>query len=329
MKKKGKTYLSELVRKLIDDYPDLKGNRTRAKILLKQYPNHFKDLESARSAVRFVTGKMGQQNIIRIGDIDEYKKYIEYPPLPKEAVAPPLVNNGAVKLDHDRMVFWNDLHGPWFDMDAINWALKNSDADTLYINGDLSDFYWLSRFLKENTNITFDNELESIKTFLKWISDKFDNIYYKLSNHEDRLPHYLVSKAPEISKLKELQAENLLNLKEYNIKVVGTHQHAEIGDLDVIHGHEIRVNGSVNLAQSIARAWQGYKGRMNVKVLAAHHHIVNQGVINNPDGSKAYGWVNGCLCQRAVGYSPKNRWQHSIAHATQTSKGTEVEILVK
>jgi hypothetical protein len=329
MKAKDKTYLSDLARKVIDDYPDVKADQTRARILLKLHPDKFDDLENARSVVRFVTGNQGKKNRERVNNSD-YRDYLEYPPLPKEAVAPPLVNNGAVKLDHERMVVWNDLHGPWFDMDAINWALKNSDADVLYLNGDVVDFYWLSRFLKEShINTTFVNELESINIFFQWLHDKFDTIYYKLANHEDRLPHYLVSKSPEITRLKELQAENLLHLKDFNIKVIGTHQHAEIGDLDVLHGHEIRVSGSVNLGQSIAKAWQGYKGRMDVKVLAAHHHIVNYGVINNPDGSKAYGFVNGCLCQRSVSYSPKNRWQHSITHTTQTSKGTEVEILVK
>ena len=330
MRNPNKVYLSELARKVIDEYPEVKGDRTRARILFKKHPDKFKDLESARSSIRLITGNIGISNRAKMALNPEHAKYLEYPELPKEAIAPPLVNNGGITLEHERMVIWNDLHGPWFDKDAINWALKNSDADVLYLNGDVVDFYWLSRFLKEShINTTFENELESINIFFQWLHDKFDTIYYKLANHEDRLPHYLASKTPEVSRLKEFQAENLLHLKDFNIKVVGTHQHAEFGDLDVIHGHEVRLLGSVNIAQSLAKAWQGYKGKMEVKVLAGHSHIFNYGVINNPDGTKAYGWINACLCQRAVGYAPKNRWQHGITHVTQTAKGTLVEPLKK
>jgi hypothetical protein len=268
---------------------------------------------------------MGDKNRRRLTDKDLTKYF--HSTLP-DIVAPPQVDNSAYVIPEERMVIWNDLHGPWFDKDAIERALKESDADTLYINGDVADFYWVSRYHKDRAmQVRFHHELEKIREFLRWVRDKFDTVYVKMANHEDRLPIYLAGNAGDIANLPELQTENLLHFNELGIKIVTTHQHAEFGDLDIAHGHEVRVMGGVNLGISYAKAWQGYKGRMDVKILVAHHHRFNQGVINNPDGSKAYGWVNGCLCQKSVGYAPKNAWQHGITHVTKTEKGTIVEPL--
>jgi len=322
---KNKEVLSNYVRKLIDDYPDVTADRRRAIMLTNLYPDKFKDIEQARSTVRHVTGVMGYTNRARIKDKDLTKYF--HSSLP-DIVAPPQVDNSAYVIPEERMVIWNDLHGPWFDRDATERALRESDADTLLINGDLADYYWISRYHKDATmQVRFHHELEKIRQFLVWVRDKFDTVYVKSANHEDRLPIYLAGNAPNIANIPELQQENLLKYNELGIKMITTHQHAEFDDLDIIHGHELRVMGGVNLGISYAKAWQGFKGRMDVKILAAHHHRFNYGVINNPDGTKAYGWVNGCLCSRAVGYAPKNAWQHGITHVTKTSKGVIVEPL--
>jgi len=317
--------LSELARKVIDDYPGITANRRRAVILTQLYPDKFKDIEQARGVVRKVTGSAGFRDRNTIKDAEKIKYF--HSTLP-DIVSQPQVNNEPVIVPEERAVLWNDLHGPWFDKEAIERALRESDSDTLILNGDVADFYWVSRFHKDpKMAVRFEVELQKIRDFLFWVRDKFDNVYYKLANHEDRLPHFLSNNAKELANLPELQTESLLKFEELNIKVIGTHQHIEFDDLDIVHGHELRVMGGVNLGLSYAKAWQGFKGRMDVKIMAAHHHRFNHGVINNPDGSKAYGWVNGCLCQRSVGYAPKNNWQHGITHITKTNKGVIVEPL--
>lgn len=321
MTKKDK--LTTLARKLIDDYPEVTANRRRAIMLTQLYPDKFKSIEQARDTVRKVVGANGCYERSKYRN-PEYLKYF-HSTLP-DIVAPPQVDNSAYVIEDDRMVIWNDLHGPWFDRDAIEKALRESDSDTLYVNGDIADFYWVSRYHKDRAmQVRFHHELEKIREFLRWVRDKFETVYVKMANHEDRLPIYLAGNAGDIANLPELQTENLLHFNELGIKIVTTHQHAEFGDLDIIHGHEVRVMGGVNLGLSYAKAWQGYKGKMDVKILAAHHHRFNYGVINNPDGTKAYGWVNGCLCQKSVGYAPKNAWQHGITHVTKSEKGTIVE----
>lgn len=316
---------ADLARKVIDDYPEVTANRRRAAILCAEHPKIFKTVEQARTVVRDVVGSNGTASRRKFSD-PELTKYFRSN-LP-DIVSPPQVDNSPYIVKEERAVIWNDLHGPWFDKEAIERALVESDSDTLILNGDVADFYWVSRFHKDpKMAVRFEIELQKIRDFLFWVRDKFDNVYYKLANHEDRLPFFLANNAKELANLPELQTENLLNFEALNIKVVGTHQHIEFDDLDIIHGHELKIMGGVNLGLSYAKAWQGYKGRMGVKILAAHHHRFNQGVINNSDGSKAYGWVNGCLCQRAVGYSPKNNWQHGITHVTKSSKGVIVEPL--
>jgi hypothetical protein len=317
---------TDLIRKFIDDYPNITADRRRAIMLCELYPDEFKDIELTRGYVRTIVGKHGDTERRKFSDPELIKYFRSSLP---DIVAPPQTDNSAYIIPEERMVVWNDLHGPWFDKSATERALAESDADTLYLNGDVADYYWISRYPKTPQAITnFNHELEKIKEFLSWVRDKFDTVYYKLANHEDRLAHYIQGNVPQLATLQTLTTESLLNFTELGIKVVGTHQHAEFDDLDLIHGHEVRVMGGVNLGISYAKAWQGFKGRMDVKVMAAHHHRFNYGVINNPDGSKAYGWVNGALCQRAVGYAPKNNWQHGITHVTKTSKGVIVEPLM-
>lgn len=324
-KSKSGDKLTDLARKVIDDYPEITANRRRAIILTQEYPTKFKTIEDARTVVRTVVGAHGDRNRRKLSN-PECTKYFRST-LP-DIVSPPQVDNSPYELKEERIVVWNDLHGPWFQKDAIERALVESDADTLLLNGDVADFYWISRFHKDpKMQVRFEIELQKIRDFLFWVRDKFDTVYYKLANHEDRLPSFLANNAKEIANLPELQTENILGFESLGIKVIGTHQHGVFDDLDIVHGHELRVMGGVNLGISYAKAWQGYTGRMEVKILAAHHHRFNQGVINNPDGTKAYGWVNGCLCQRAVGYAPKNSWQHGITHITKTSKGAIVEPL--
>jgi len=317
---------TELIRKFIDENPGITANRRIAIMLCNLYPEVFDDVDNTRTAVRTVVGANGNQHRMKSFTDPEKVKYFRSP-LP-DIVAPPQTNNTAYVIPEERMVVWNDLHGPWFDREAVERALSESDADTLYLNGDVADYFWISKYPKTpQAIVNFEHELEKIKEFLAWVRDKFDTVYFKLANHEDRLPLYLAGNAPQIANMKALQTESLLNFEKLGIKVVGTHQHAEFDDLDIIHGHEVKVLGGVNLGISYAKAWQGFKGRMDVKIMAAHHHRFNSGVINNPDGSKAYGWVNACLCSRAVGYAPKNNWQHGITHVTKTSKGTLVEPL--
>ena len=316
--------MADIIRKFLDENPEITAHRRIAIILCDKYPKIFTNVENARSRVRDITGNMGASR--RKTNNHEITKYFRST-LP-DIVSPPVVDTSAYVIpdDIERMAVWNDLHGPWFEKGAIERALLFSDADTLYLNGDVADFYWLSKFGKDvKMQDRFQHELEKLREFLAWVRDKFDNVYYKLANHEDRLPHYLARNNIELANLPELQPNNLLKLDELGIKIVGSARHAEFGDLDIIHGHEVRIFGGVNLGQSYAKVWQRYKKKMDVRVMFAHHHIFNEGIINNFDGTKAYGYGNGCLCQKSVEYAPKNAWEHGFSMVTRSEKGTIVE----
>lgn len=99
----------------------------------------------------------------------------------------------------------SDFHYPFQDESAIAAFLTYATVrqpDYIVLNGDLLDFYRLSRFSKgEGRNPK--EEIDMVKEFLKTLRDKCpnSNIYYPIGNHETRLEKYVYDKAPEIASI--------------------------------------------------------------------------------------------------------------------------------
>ena len=114
----------------------------------------------------------------------------------------------------------SDFHYPFQDESAIAAFLTYvtiRQPDYIVLNGDLLDFYRLSRFSKgEGRNPK--EEIDMVKGFLKTLRDKCpnSNIYYPIGNHETRLEKYVYDKAPEIASIMNNFYE-LLNCEELGV----------------------------------------------------------------------------------------------------------------
>jgi hypothetical protein len=150
----------------------------------------------------------------------------------------------------------SDIHFPYHSLEALTIAirhLKNIQIDCLYLNGDIMDFYSISRHEKDKDLRDFKREVDMSRDFLKKLRDLFPTIpiYYKLGNHEQRWAKSLQVQADEFAQLHELQFNIFFNLDKLQFNVVEDWQGMEMGDLLVVHGHELYGAGGINPSQNL------------------------------------------------------------------------------
>jgi predicted phosphodiesterase len=150
----------------------------------------------------------------------------------------------------------SDIHFPYHSLEALTIAirhLKNSNIDCLYLNGDIMDFYSISRHEKDKDLRDFKREVDMSRDFLKKLRDLFPTIpiFYKLGNHEQRWARSLQVQADEFAQLQELQFNIFFNLDKLQFNIVEDWQGMEMGDLLVVHGHELYGAGGINPSQNL------------------------------------------------------------------------------
>ena len=200
-----------------------------------------------------------------------------------------------------------DIHCPFQDTKAMNIFYKFANMykpDELIINGDLIDFYNISRFDKN------PSRKEDLKHEIQVTHKVLDNIrkvlpkakiVYLEGNHEYRLQN-LVWRNPELNGLDALSIENLLNLNDYKIKFIGcdgdywknTSGHYKVNDLFVMHGDN-RLNGASTSKYSGYSAKNTMMGIQN-SVAINHVHRLAMVYHTTPYGN-LIGLECGCLCQ--------------------------------
>ncbi len=212
--------------------------------------------------------------------------------------------------DIDRSVFLGDTHFPYEDARAVRVALElieHLKPSQVFLLGDIQDFYQLSKFDKDpNRVVKMQDDLDRTFAFMSSLRLRVGDaeITYVCGNHEERLMKYLW-RHPEIANLRSLQPEELLRLKELNIRWVPQNKTFAFHGFVVTHG-------------SIIRRYSGYtaRGEMDkygTSGISGHTHRV--GVCLHTNFSGAYAWYEaGCLCKLTPEYvvGPPN-WQHGIS----------------
>lgn len=208
-------------------------------------------------------------------------------------------------------VVWNDFHRPYHDPLAMNVAeqlVKYIQPDYIHYNGDIIDFYPISKFDKKPWKKTeLQSELDNVQAMFKYHSVIFPKTekFYLIGNHEDRLRKYLWTKAEELSQLRCLELEELLNLNEYGITMVDYEEGIFINELFyVIHGDLIRKYSSYT-----ARGMMEKHGGSGVM---GHTHRGGVHYHRNRFGEFGW-WENYCLCDLNPDYIQYPDWQQGIS----------------
>lgn len=205
----------------------------------------------------------------------------------------------------------SDIHFPYHDLQALTCAikhLKEQEIDCLYLNGDIQDFYSISRHEKEKDMRDFKREVDMNRDFLQKLRDLFRTIpiYYKLGNHENRFARALNNDAEEFAQLSDLQFDVFFRLDKLNIIMIEDWQGMEMGDLLVLHGHELQGAGGLNPSQNLFN-----KTICNTLISHVHRTSATQ----KKTGLKQFinTYTTGCLTMLSPKYMPFSGHNHGLA----------------
>ncbi len=309
-----------VMRGLMEKTPNL-PSRTLARILFKEHPKLFINLEAARSAVNLRRGCGGGEARRRIKGWDEYYR------IPGTSYTLPrpiaIANSQPFILDCQRALLIGDLHIPFHDPDAIGIALKEGrrhKIDTILIGGDLCDCYAWSVFCRTPMPDVSRTEVEQTHQFFLTLRRMFSKvrIIWLWGNHEERFDMRIFEKLPELAALAQKRGEiqlleDAMAVKKYRVEVVKNRRIIYMGKLSIIHGQEMgRASDPVNPARTL---------QLRCRDITAvfHFHTSSQDMQKTIRDKHIATWSIGCLCNCKPFYRPINRWNLGYALYTRTS----------
>jgi predicted phosphodiesterase len=226
-----------------------------------------------------------------------------------------------IPVNHNNILIIGDIHIPYHNIPALTLALKyglENEVNTILLNGDLIDFYAISRFEKDPRKRNFGHEVLMTRQFLTTLRQLFPNaaIYYKCGNHDVRYDHYIMRNAPDLLGMNEFSFESLMKLDELNITFIPDKQIIRAGNLTILHGHELgqSVFSPVNIARGLFL-------RAKDNALCGHHHQASEHSEPNINGKLTTCWSVACLCELHPDYMPINKHHHGFAHVKVMDTG--------
>ncbi len=211
-----------------------------------------------------------------------------------------------------------DVHAPYHSKQALMTAvnvLQDVNPKYLILNGDFLDFKSLGRFGKKVSEWDLNEEIKVGNKILDYLCNRFSNIIYRIGNHEVWLEKYINKEAPAFANLEAISIQNLLHFRERGIKVVGFKDTIKIGDLNVIHGHEIPVGGSIHAARN--KLINSF-----TNLLFGHHHYTDNKVYKVAFSEQYIGsWGVGCLRNLTPDWRISPLWNHGFAWVKLRNNG--------
>ena len=317
-----------IVAKECERYPS-QSNKLLARKLHDKHPMLFTSLEIARSAVRYHRGNNGdrdRQFAIDAGTARPNRRAGELPPLPASDARPwePFILNAS------RVPILSDIHIPYQDNQALELALdycERFNPDALLINGDLLDFYQISRFDRNPTKPKIKEEIVRGNQFFGHVRARFGPklpIIWKFGNHDERMDLYLARCAPELFDIDEVRFAwfGPVGIHEHNITVVMDQRPVMLGKLPALHGHEKGKQLSTPVNQA-----RGAFLKLLASVVEGHGHRTSEHNERTFDGRIICCRSTGCLCGLWPEYARVNKWDHGFATVEVDAEGNyELEL---
>jgi hypothetical protein len=309
---------AEIVRSYLERFPETE-NRTLAKLLHKELPKVFMSPEVARDIIRRLRGAKGKRHTKYATDKSAFKPLgwqKDVMPKTLARTREPIVLSGALKV-----LILSDIHIPYHDEAAVAAAIahgKKKKPDVIILNGDIGDFYGVSRHDKDPRRSLAD-ELDAIRQFLFHLRKQFPNarILYKIGNHEARMEMFLVKNAPVLLGVSDFELPVLLKFDESRIELVPSLTLIRLGSLPIYHGHELPqgMSSPVNPARGI---WM----RVQESLICGHWHRTSEHTESTGLNKKLSScWSTGCLCDLTPDYAIVNRWNHGFAWVETQADG--------
>ena len=151
-------------------------------------------------------------------------------------------------------------------MEAALLLIKDVQPHRVVLNGDINDFFQLSRFFKGNREDTLQEEIDESNELRRRIRGAAPNatIDENEGNHDNRLLSYVVLNAKSLSLLRALAPDELLCSRE-----LGINRHPGAGFL--LRRHFLVKHGDLVRADALATAKAELK-KAKVSGVSGHTH---------------------------------------------------------
>ena len=216
--------------------------------------------------------------------------------------------------NHNDILLLSDIHIPYHNIPALTIAIEygiENNVNTILLNGDLIDFYAISRFQKDPRKRNLAREILLTREFLQMLRRLFPKaaIYYKCGNHDARWDHYIMNNAPDLLGLDEFNFESVMQLDKLDITYIPDKQLIHAGKLTILHGHELMrgIFSPVNVARGLFNA-------AKADALVGHHHQHSEHSEPNINGKLINTYSVACLSELHPDYAPINKYAHGFAH---------------
>jgi len=221
----------------------------------------------------------------------------------------------------------SDEHGRFVDLKAWGAVLglvDEFDFKSFTFNGDLLDFYELSRYEKDpDVEQCISVDIEAGRRLIEDVRARFKGpIHFNPGNHEERYERYLRGEAKALKHYECLALGSEENLRFEELEVTSHDEKGFIlGEEDrVYHGEVVRADpGASAKGEFLAWGTGGTSG-----------HVHRLGVYH-ANGSRIRSWAeSGCLCVLCPEYSKKPvNWQHGLTIGHELASGEVVWELVR
>lgn len=310
--------ITEIAKRLARMHPDAPA-RTLARRLVKE-ANGAITIEQARLRIQRQFGVHGKKHRKQI------KPVAPRAPRTSGEILPMPKSMAETWTAHRMNVVGNvgilsDVHVPYHSEIAVAAAvgfLKQQNLSGLLLNGDIADFYAISRYTKDPKQRDFKGELEAVRAFIAYLRQQFPDmpIVFKVGNHEERWQHWLWQHAAEISDDPRMSLTAWLGFSEYGVELVEDKRPVMLGKLPVLHGHELPsgMAAPVNVAR-------GAFMKTLSTVMVGHSHRTSNHAESDMWHKETGCWSTGCLCDLRPDYARINRWNWGFAMVTVHKAG--------
>lgn len=207
---------------------------------------------------------------------------------------------------------YSDDHFPFQDQKVVDLRIqiaKDVQPDVLVIH-EMHDFYEISDFDKDpKREVDLQGELDMVDEYLTKLRKACPKTRIILldSNHLDRLRRYKWRKARELSSLRCLNVDELLQLKKHNIEFVESFLYK--GFL-FKHGDKVNAYGGFSAKNEFVK--EGVSGQSGHTHRGGQHH--------HTDRAGQYSWSEvGCACLMDAHYiKGVPDWQHGFGEVIFT-----------
>ncbi len=317
---KAKQSRDEILAGLLRKFPSA-SNRALGERLHSEHQIIFPTINSARCAVRWARGVRGPRS-----RTTGKRLHVDLPPLPESLAG----EWKPFELNSPRVLVLSDIHIPFQDNRALEAALAYGDdynPSAVFINGDLFDFYQISRFDKCPTIASVSSELLAGGQFFDHLRKRYPRakLYFKLGNHDERWGSYIFKAAPLLADVPGIldHWHKPAGIERNQVTVIGDQRPVMLGKLMVLHGHEKGkgISNPVNQAR-------GAFLRLLTSCLEGHGHRQSEHEERTADDRLIVCRSTACLCGLWPDYAKCNKWGHGFA-TVNVAKDGEYEVQLK